>query len=375
MSGPRHPYVGKPDFQFWKSAPGSRDPAELDPVAGTSFRIGTADRVVTAGSCFAQHVARHLVMAGLNHHVTEPGHPMLPPEIRAEFNYGVFSARYGNLYTTRQLRQLLERAYGAFEPLADFWERPDGRVADPFRPQIQPKGFVSRAEARLDRRAASRRRPPRLRGDGCLRLHPRPDRGLGGPRDGAVFPLAPGVAAGRYDPDLHRFQNFGATEVIEDLNRSIEAIRARNPRGPHPADGLAGAAQRHRARAPRAGLDHLLEGGAAGRRRGGPRHLAEGRLLPLLRDHHRPAGARALLSPPTPAPSSRRGSATSWASSSGITPRSSRPKRRRRRRRGRGSALGRDGRSYPDPLRRRGDLQRGGTPAGSDRSALDLLSL
>ena len=48
-------------------------------------------------------------------------------------------------------------------------------------------------------------------------------------RDGAVFPLAPGVAAGRYDPDIHRFQNFGAAEVVEDLNRSVEAIRALNP--------------------------------------------------------------------------------------------------------------------------------------------------
>jgi len=228
--GPRHPYVGKPDFQFWKSAPGSRDPAELDPVTGTSFRIGRRDRVVTAGSCFAQHVARHLVMAGLNHHVTEPGHPMLPPEIRAEFNYGVFSARYGNLYTTRQLRQLVERAYGAFEPLADFWEQPDGCVADPFRPQIQPRGFVSRAEARLDRErhlAAVRRAFEEM---DVFVFTLGLTEGWEDARDGAVFPLAPGVAAGCYDPDVHRFRNFGTTEVIEDLNRSIEAIRARNPR-------------------------------------------------------------------------------------------------------------------------------------------------
>ena len=227
---PRHPYVGKPDFQFWKSAPGSRDPAELDPVTGTSFRIDRRDRVVTAGSCFAQHVARHLVMAGLNHHVTEPGHPMLPPEIRAEFNYGVFSARYGNLYTTRQLRQLVERAYGDFEPLADFWEQPEGGVADPFRPQIQPGGFVSRAEARLDRErhlAAVRRAFEEM---DVFVFTLGLTEGWEDARDGAVFPLAPGVAAGRYDPDIHRFRNFGTTEVIEDLNRSIEAIRARNPR-------------------------------------------------------------------------------------------------------------------------------------------------
>jgi hypothetical protein len=225
----RHPYVGRPDFQFWKSAPGSLDPAELDPVVDASIRIAHQDRVVTAGSCFAQHVARHLVMAGLNHHVTEPGHPMLPPEILARFNYGVFSARYGNLYTTRQLSQLLMRAYGQFEPAEDFWDRPDGRVADPFRPQIQPEGFVSRAEARLDRgqHFAAVRRAIETMDVFVFTLGLTEawiDR-----RDGAVFPLAPGVAAGRYDPELHRFQNFGCAEVIEDMDRSIAFIREKNP--------------------------------------------------------------------------------------------------------------------------------------------------
>jgi hypothetical protein len=226
---PIHPYQGRPEFQFWKSAPGAADPAALDPVVGASFRIDPADRVVTAGSCFAQHVARHLTMSGLNHHVTEPGHPMLPPEIRARFNYGVFSARYGNLYTTRQLHQLLLRAYGGFEPADTAWDRPDGRVADPFRPQIQPTGFLSREELALDRRqhlAAVRRAVEEM--DVFVftlgLTEAWEDR-----RDGAVFPLAPGVAAGRYDPDTHRFHNFGAAEVVEDMNRSIALIREKNP--------------------------------------------------------------------------------------------------------------------------------------------------
>lgn len=225
-----HPYQGRPDFQFWKSAPGADDPAALDPVVAPSFRIGYADRVVTAGSCFAQHVARHLTMAGLNHHVTEPGHPILPAAIRERFNYGQFSARYGNLYTTRQLYQLLLRAFEGFEPAEEAWQRRDGRIADPFRPQIQPTGFLDREELLLDRRqhlAAVRRAIEEM--DVFVftlgLTEAWEDR-----RDGAVFPLAPGVAAGAYDPDLHRFHNFGAVEVIEDMNRSIALIRERNPK-------------------------------------------------------------------------------------------------------------------------------------------------
>jgi hypothetical protein len=230
MKAPRHPYVGRPAYQFWKSAPGSDDPAGLDPVVDPGFRIALADRVVTAGSCFAQHVARHLVMAGLNHHVTEPGHPMLPPEIRADFNYGVFSARYGNLYTARQLRQLLARAYGDFAPVETVWERADGRVADPFRPQIQPKGFVSATEARLDQAqhlAAVRRAVEEM--DVFVFTLGLTEAWLDR-RDGAVFPLAPGVVAGRYDPERYRFHNFTAAEVIEDMQAAIDLIRAKNPR-------------------------------------------------------------------------------------------------------------------------------------------------
>ena len=48
--------------------------------------------------------ARHLVKRGYNYFVTEPGHPFLGDKA-ADFGYGVFSARYGNIYTSRQLVQ------------------------------------------------------------------------------------------------------------------------------------------------------------------------------------------------------------------------------------------------------------------------------
>ena len=55
--------------------------------------------------------------------------------------YGAFPARFGNLYTARQLRQLIDRAYGMFRPQARAWALPGGGVADPFRPRIQAGGF------------------------------------------------------------------------------------------------------------------------------------------------------------------------------------------------------------------------------------------
>ena len=113
----RHPYVGRPDYQFWGKEPALQDPKLFDPVGTPSFQIDKSDKVVTAGSCFAQHVARFLANAGFNFLVTEQPHPLLPETMAARMNYGLFSARYGNIYSARQLRQLLQRAYGEFVPL------------------------------------------------------------------------------------------------------------------------------------------------------------------------------------------------------------------------------------------------------------------
>lgn len=225
----RHPYVGRPDYQFWRKEPALTDMSLFDPVGTPSFRIGMGDKVVTAGSCFAQHVARFLATAGFNFLVTEQPHPLLTEEMAARQNYGLFSARYGNIYSARQLRQLLQRAYGEFTPLDSAWESQDGRWVDPFRPQILPGGYISPREVALDReqhlaavRAAIEEMSVFVFTLGLTEV-------WYDDRDGAVFPLAPGVAGGIYDEGRYRFHNLTLPEVVEDLQWSLDFIRARNP--------------------------------------------------------------------------------------------------------------------------------------------------
>ena len=55
----------------------------------------------------------------------------------------IYSARYGNIYTCRQLLQLFQRAYGLFQPHASAWLRSDGRYIDAFRPNEFPGGFAT----------------------------------------------------------------------------------------------------------------------------------------------------------------------------------------------------------------------------------------
>lgn len=226
----RHPYQDRPDHQFWRRDPGLSESDAFDPVVAAPFRLTRSCKVVTAGSCFAQHVARHLTESGYNHLITEDAHPAIRPELRDAHHYGLFSARYGNVYTARQLKQLVERAYGVFTPRAAAWAAPDGpTLVDPFRPQIQPGGFLHEAELEADRahHLACVRRAFEEMDVFVFTLGL--TEGWADPRDGAVFPLAPGVAGGVHGADPADFVNFDESDTSQDLIAALRLIRDRNP--------------------------------------------------------------------------------------------------------------------------------------------------
>lgn len=225
----QHPYKSLSDKAFWRRSVAAPAAADVDPVGRFDLKIAPETKVATAGSCFAQHVARHLKGAGFNYFVAEPGHPILPAALRAEHNYGTFSARYGNIYTARQLHQLMERAYGRFVPAEGPWIEADGIVKDPFRPNVQPGGFISVAEMEIDRAqhfAAVRRMFEEL--DvfvftlGLTECYQSLE-------DGAVFPLCPGVEGGVFDAAKYAFLNQTVPEVVADMNAFIAALRVVNP--------------------------------------------------------------------------------------------------------------------------------------------------
>ena len=223
-----HPYKALPASAFWRRAVAGVPSADLDPVIAAPFTIQVSDRVATAGSCFAQHIARHLQANGFTYLVSEPSHPILSPEDAERYNYGVFTARYGNIYTTRQLLQLAKRAYGKFTPVDDIWTRPDGRIVDPFRPQINPDGFTTPEEYFADRRFHFK----------CVREAFETldyfvfTLGLtetwASREDGAVYPVCPGVAGGTFDPTQHEFKNLGVSEVTDDLREFLGILRGVN---------------------------------------------------------------------------------------------------------------------------------------------------
>jgi len=225
----QHPYKSLPPENFWRAAIAKPAYADVDPVVAGKFVIAPQDKVATAGSCFAQHIARHLRQSGFQYFVTEAAHPLVEHVAIDDFNYGTYSARFGNVYTTRQLRQLIERAYGLFTPIEDIWPTAHDRCVDPFRPQIQPDGFACAAELSADRvqHLASVRRMVEECDVFVFTL------GLTeswlSREDGAVFPVCPGVSGGEFDAKRHVFHNFTVAETEADLRAAIALIRQRNP--------------------------------------------------------------------------------------------------------------------------------------------------
>lgn len=218
-----HPYTGRPPYTFWRQAISATHQVEVDPVVEAPFRLAPTDRIATAGSCFAQHISRRLSSAGFNFLRMEP-----QSDVDQTERYD-FSARYGNIYTVRQLLQLFRSAFGRFKPITDVWPAPNGGFCDAFRPRIETQGFASEVAVRDARKAhlsAVRAMFETLEVFvftlGLTECWT--DR-----RDGSVFPLAPGVAGGQYDPDIHEFKNFGVAEISEDLNSFISELRQVNP--------------------------------------------------------------------------------------------------------------------------------------------------
>ncbi|MFM2282067.1 MAG: hypothetical protein RLZZ444_4298 [Pseudomonadota bacterium] len=222
-----HPYSSLPSKAFWSSAVADRNFLEFSDIYTKKYEIRPEDRIVTAGSCFAQHISRKLVAAGFRYMDYETAPPALPPEIAAEYNYGVYSARYANVYTTRQLLQLFNRAFEGFVADEDIW-RDKGRIFDPFRPTIEPGGFVDEDDFYAARESHMRAVRKVFTESDIFIFTLGLTEAWESRIDGTIFPVCPGTQAGTFDPMRHAFHNFSYPEVYDDLKLLIQKVRSVN---------------------------------------------------------------------------------------------------------------------------------------------------
>lgn len=222
-----NPYGSLPDYCYWSRSMSLQSPSQIDPVTKARI-IGKHENVASMGSCFAQHLSRHIQNSGLNYFVPESAPAEMDQAEANKMNFGVYSARYGNVYTVRQALQLFNRAFGLFVPVDAVWEK-GGRFVDALRPNIDPNGFATKAAVE----AASAEHLGYVRQVFTKAKWLVFTIGLTeawqSKQDGTVYPVAPGISGGTFDTDKYEFVNFSVSEVISDLKIFIEKIKQVNP--------------------------------------------------------------------------------------------------------------------------------------------------
>lgn len=222
------PYQNRPQRSFWKSAVAGVSEA-LPELYNKRFTITRKDRIAAAGSCFAQHILTNLVSRKYNIIDVEPPPQGLSLERARSFGYGIYSARYGNIYTARQMLQLAQECFGLFEPTDVVWTK-NSRYYDGLRPSVEPEGLDS-AEEVLAHRADHVRRVRQMLTTADVLIFT-----LGltetwvHTASGTVYPTAPETIAGQYNPEIHSFKNFSVAEVIEDLTALRALLKSYNPK-------------------------------------------------------------------------------------------------------------------------------------------------
>lgn len=211
-----NPYLNRPEVTFWKTAVAIKEWSEIYPISTRNPFMKRDMKIATAGSCFAQKVSSYIKsnksINFLELETISAGQP-------------VFSARYGNIYTARQLLELIVEAESGVPENSCAVQREDGRFVDVFRPFVEEDGYES-AEEVIDSRLGHLAKVRQLFRDSDVFVFT-----LGlteawmSENVNRTYPVCPGI----YTKDADSvFRNFSFNEVLKDLNASIELMKAIN---------------------------------------------------------------------------------------------------------------------------------------------------
>lgn len=212
----KHPYEAKETKAFWKHGTLSCGADSFLGLYEPKWKLSRDAKVLTAGSCFAQYVGRHLKMAGINVIDTEPAPKYLPEDKKSSYGYELYSARYGNIYTVRQLRELLEEVSEGTTERAVVWQ--DGAAFyDALRPSVEPQGFSSVDTLLLHRRRHLAAVEKAVKEADTIVFTLGLTEAWVDKKSGRTLPTAPGTIKGQYEPSEVEFKNFNYEEVVKDL--------------------------------------------------------------------------------------------------------------------------------------------------------------
>jgi hypothetical protein len=164
---------------------------------------------------------------GYNYLDLEPAPAGFPAEKAKALGYGIYSARYGNVYTSRQLLQLFQRAFGE-QHFDEVWQNKAGHYVDPFRPNLCGDGYTNAEEVHKEQQQHLQQ---------VRRLFETLDvfvftMGLTetwmNRETGAVYPICPGVTAGAFDPERYEFVNLDYATILDEMETFLQRLHEVN---------------------------------------------------------------------------------------------------------------------------------------------------
>lgn len=228
MSKDLNPYSDLPARNFWSPAVGKREVLEIDELWVPKWPVKPTDKVVTFGSCFAQHFGRALLERGYDWTNMEAP-PIGLGDVGVEkFNYNVFSARTGNIYTTNILRQWCEWATGLSVPPDEIWESKE-RFYDPFRPAIEPDGFETAQELRDSRDLTIEAFGNAMRNAELFVFTLGLTESWRSADHAYEYAICPGTVAGEFDARKHVFVNETYPNILKSLEAALAIMQRVNP--------------------------------------------------------------------------------------------------------------------------------------------------
>ncbi len=225
-----NPYKHIPPQGFWRTAVAEPGLFGMSDLWKAAWALPLDAIFATFGSCFAQHISRALLARKMNWFNAEPAPGRTPPALAKTFNYGIFSARTGNIYTAAQFLIWARLAAGLAGPeTIELWTDEKGRVHDMLRPKIEPTGFVNAAEAQASLASTARAFRRCITETDVFVFTLGLTEGWINCRSGQSYSICPGTGVGSFDPQQHVFKNYTYPEIIRDLELALELLWQLNP--------------------------------------------------------------------------------------------------------------------------------------------------
>lgn len=224
-----HPYENLPGHRSWRQAVGARNFLEISDLWQPKIAISKRDKIITAGSCFAQHISHAMQGSGYNWVDYEPAPKYLLPDQLPALNYGIYSFRTSNIYTVRALRQWIEWAFNGGQSIVDRVWHSEGRFIDPYRPAIEAGGFETADQVEASRNTTLRAIKAAVSDASLFVFTLGLTESWRSKASGETYAVCPGTVGGSFDPAAHVFVNSDYAEILEDAEWIIARLKTVNP--------------------------------------------------------------------------------------------------------------------------------------------------